>query len=258
VSVPIETLISRAQAVQGGADRRRPPFFRTRKVALLGATDSLPYAPWHDPSWTLAAHPCCRPQCKREPDWYFDLHRPECFRSERKPWNAKYHTWLTQLQTPIFMQEHWPDVPLSVRYPIERIEAEYRSSVTGQLYASNHCAYMFALAMAEGVEQIGLFGCQYAGSERGVQRESLIYWIGRFEQMGGRVVVPRARNTVMVQPLYGYASHDEKGDLLPAYRHKPMTAKAHTKAFVLHAPSDVPLAPLPAGQPVRTMEMAFA
>lgn len=239
---------------QGGAARRRAPFFRTPKVAILGSTDSLKFAPWDDPSWTLVAHPCCRPRCKREPDWYFDLHRPACFRTEHKSWNPTYYTWLKSLQTPIFMQEAWPDVPLSVRYPIERVEAEFASSVTGELFASNHCAYMFALAMMEGVEQIGLYGCQYAGAERGVQRESLIYWIGRFEQQGGRVVVPRKSNSLLVQPLYGYASHDEHGKLVEAYRlHGPPAVKRpdeiHERTLV--EPDRVPLMPPPDGEAIR-------
>ncbi|HEX2674846.1 MAG TPA: hypothetical protein VHM25_28415, partial [Polyangiaceae bacterium] len=204
-----------------GSSFRRPPFFRTKKVGLLGSTDSLRYAPWFDQSWTLIAHPCCRPKCKREPDWYFDMHRPECFRVEKKPWNHDYHAWLKRLQTPIFMQKEWPDIPMAVRYPIEHVEAEFASTVTGDLFCTNHCAYMIALAMMEGVEQIGLWGCQYAGNERGTQRESLLYWLGRFEQSGGRLVVPRRNNTLMTQPLYGYASHDDDGKLVPQYRLLP-------------------------------------
>jgi hypothetical protein len=242
----------------GGAARRRPPFFKTKKVAILGSTDNLRFAPWHDPTWTLIAHPCSRPQCKREPEWYFDMHRPECFRVDKKQWNDKYHDWLKALQTPIFMQEHWPEIPMAVRYPFELVEAQYSSTVTGQLYATNHCAYMFPLAMMEGVEQIGLFGCQYANHERGTQRDSLIYWIARFEQYGGRVVVPRKFNSLLVQPLYGYASHDEHGKLIPEYR--PVKAEVvkmpDAPPRPLYGMDEVPLMPLPPGEPVR--EFAFA
>lgn len=199
-------------AQQGGAARRRPPFFKTKKLGLLGATESLQFAPWYDQSWTLAAHPCCRPRCKREPDWYFDLHRPECFKTEHKSWNKQYYSWLKALQTPIFMQEDYPEIPMAVRFPKERIFGEFRP------YFSNHCAYMIALAMTEGVTHIGLFGCQYAGVERGVQRDSLTYWLGRFEQSGGHLVIPPRFNTLLSQPLYGYESHDEKGKLIECYR----------------------------------------
>lgn len=237
---------------QGGGGRRRSPFFATKKVGLLGSTESLRDAPWADRSWTLAAHPCCRPQCKREPDWYFDMHRPECFTTEQKPWNDAYYTWLKRLATPIFMQKAWPEIPQAVAYPFDRIEAEFSSSTIGQLFASNHCAYMIALAMTEGVEQIGLFGCQYAThTEHATQRESLIYWIGRFEQYGGRIVVPRSKNTLLMpRELYGYESHDEQGKLIPAYRPKAHVVTKGAKKIALVPPGSVPLAALPAGEVV--------
>jgi len=258
--LPIEHLFVGAREGQGGAARRRPPYFRTKKIGLLGSTASLQFAPWDDPSWTLIAHPCCRPRCTREPDWYFDLHRPECFRTERKQWNPAYYDWLKRLQTPIFMQENWPDVPMAVRYPFERVEAECRSSVTGQLFATNHCAYIFPLALMEGVTHIGLWGCQYAGHERGTQRDSLVYWIGRFEQYGGTMVVPRRYNELLTQPLYGYASHDEHGKLVPSYRLQQHTVQpaAGGPHLSLVEPHEAPLMARPTGEPVRTPEMAFA
>lgn len=202
----------------GGAAHRRPPYFKTKKLGLLGNTSSLEFAPWFDPTWTLAAHPCCRPRCKREPDWYFDLHRPELFRKEERTWHRTYYTWLKTLQTPVFMQKNYADIPMSVAYPLERIQGEYRS------YFTNQCAFMIALAMTEGVTHIGLFGCQYSHeTEHGVQRDSLTYWLGRFEQYGGTVVIPPKWNTLLASPplLYGYESHDEHGKLVPAYRVSP-------------------------------------
>lgn len=227
----------------GGAAHRRPPYFRTKKLALLGATSNLRYAPWHDPSWTLAAHPCCRPQCAREPDWYFDLHRPELFRTAKKGWTKDYYGWLKRLQTPIFMQKNWPDVPMSVQYPLARIQAEFRS------YFTNQCAFMIALAMTEGVTHIGLFGCQYSHvTEHGVQRDSLTYWLGRFEQAGGTVVLPPVENSLLCSPslLYGYESHEANGQLVPAYRATPMVTRRTTRGqderrvLVPLVPADVP------------------
>jgi hypothetical protein len=202
----------------GGVAHRRAPYFRTKKLGLLGSTLSLDYAPWDDPSWTLAAHPCCRPRCRREPDWYIDLHPPATFKLP-KGWNPKYYQWLQRLQTPIFMQKNYPEIPMSVEYPLPRIQAEYRS------YFTNLCSYLIALAMTEGVTHIGLFGCQYAHeTEHGVQRDSLTYWLGRFEQAGGTVVIPPKHNSLLCSPalLYGYESHDlETGKLVPQYRATP-------------------------------------
>jgi hypothetical protein len=204
--------------VGGKAKFRRPPYFRTKKLGILGRTTNIADAPWHDPSWTFASHCSARPFCEREPDWYFDMHVPKCFETEAKAWNQGYYTWLKRLQTPIFMQEEWPEIPMAVRYPIERVLQEFRA------YFTNHAAYMIALAMQEGVETIGLFGCQYgAETEHSTQRGSLEYWLGRFEQYGGEVVLPVRHNTLLNFPsrLYGYESHDPKtGKLVEEYRPK--------------------------------------
>ena len=236
---------------EGGVGARRPPFFRTKKLALLGNTDSLAFAPFQDASWTLAAHPCCRPKCKREPDWYFDLHRPEVFTIEKKGWNAKYYQWLKRLQTPIFMQKNWPEIPMSVEYPLQRILSEFRA------YFTNQCAFMIALAMTEGVTHIGLYGCQYAHeTEHGVQRDSLTYWLGRFEQYGGTLVIPQKFNSLLCQPkgLYGYESHDETGKLLKPYQVTPTITKKTSTGKVerlalypvgLNGECQVPLMTLP-------------
>jgi hypothetical protein len=208
----------------GGVRHRRAPYFRTKQLALIGCTQSARQAPWHDPRWTVISHCSARRECEREPDWYFDMHRPECFKTELKAWNPKYYTWLKRLQTPVFMQENYPDIPMSVRYPKERILAEFRP------YFTNHVAYMIALGMTEGVTHVGLFGCEYqADSEYGRQRGSVEYWLGRFEQYGGTVVLPARPRGLLAFPkgLYGYESHDEKGRLTPEYR-KPTTVPVTT------------------------------
>lgn len=205
-------------AITGGTARRTPPYFKTKKLALIGNTANVIYAPWYDASWTIASHTSARQHCKREPDWYFDMHRPACFK-QQKSWNGRYYEWLKHLQTPIFMQEDWVEIPMAVRYPLEMILSQFRPHFT------NHVAYMIALAMTEGVTHLGLFGCQYAAdSEYGVQRDSCIYWLGRFEQAGGIVVLPRKQNTLLCLPkgLYGYESHDDKGKLMPEYRPRPI------------------------------------
>lgn len=208
-------------------ERHRPPFFRTKKLAIVGCTPSSRYTPWRDPSWTIAAHASSWQQCVREPDWWFDMHRRECF-TQYKSWRPGYYDWLKHQRTPIFMQEAYREIPAAVRYPKERILSEFRP------YFTNHVAWMIALALTEGVTHIGLFGCQYkADSEYGVQRESCVYWLGRFEGAGGTVVLPPKHNNLLTTPreLYGYESHDEHGKLIPSYTKAPTVTKdgvAHT------------------------------
>jgi hypothetical protein len=128
-----------------------------------------------------------------------------------------------------------------VKYPIERILQERRA------YLTNHCSYMIALAIAEGVDTIGLWGCQYGvESERQVQRGSLEYWLGFFEGLGGHVILPGKKNTLLAFPqgLYGYESHDEHGNLTGDYARMTEINKSKTdKDGKL-----VTLTPIPAGE----------
>ncbi len=218
----------------GGRHRAGPPFFKTKKLAVIGSNITSKAAPWHDPSWTIASHCSSRKNCGREPDWYFDLHRPECFTNQGKSWNPAYYDWLQHLQTPIFMQQAWPEIPMAVAYPLQRILSEFRP------YFTNHVAYMIALAMTEDVRTVGVFGCEYQhGSEYSAQRGSLEYWLGRYEQWGGKVVLPHATNPKL-QPLleypatlYGYGSHDDKGKLCGDYKSNPIVT-VPTKEGVQH------------------------
>ena len=109
---------------------------------------------------------------------------------------------------------------------------------------------------------IGLFGGQYAVSaERASQRGSLEYWLGRFEQAGGDVILPVKANTLLAYPatLYGYESHDACGKLTGDYQpvKGPGSAlgvvRERPEPLVLQAPDDATrpdLAPPPPGETI--------
>ncbi len=178
---------------------------RLRKVACLGGARSLVYAPWHDPTWELWAHASCRHLCKRDPDIIWDLHPPELWRDpKKKNWDPNYAKWLATNRIPIMMQEVYPDVPASMRYPFETIITEFPRG-----YMTNHIAYMIALALVEGVTHIALFGCDYdTDSEYGPQRGSAEYWLGMAEGRGVNILIPPKCDLLNKPPLlYGYESH---------------------------------------------------
>jgi hypothetical protein len=116
--------------------------------------------------------------------------------------------------------------------------------------------------MTEGVTTIGLFGCNYgADTEHSTQRGSLEYWLGRFEQAGGTVVLPVKASSLLNFPpeLYGYESHDDKGRLIGGYadgfalkkRHLEKADGARVTLTMLAPDAAVAvsdLAPLPPGE----------
>jgi len=195
----------------------RPPVVgtgRLRKIGLLGSHEaSLRMCPWHDPSWELWAHASAKFLYQREPDRYFDLHRKECW-SKSNNKGERYLKWLARNHVPIMMQEAFPEVPASVKYPLDQIKQEFTRP-----YFTSHAAYMIALALTEGVTHIGFFGVNYSPDcEYGTQRGSTEFWMGVAEGRNVHLVIPDTCTLLAdPQPLYGYASHDEHGVLVEAY-----------------------------------------
>lgn len=177
----------------------------TRKVALLGGVAStVRYAPFDDPSWAIWSHSSVVPKHARRVDRWFDLHPPHCFQETRKCGRPDYYGWLKSLTTPVYMQESYPEIPASVRYPIERIRAEWPTVPFG-----SQTAWMIALALTEGMTHLGLFGIHYQfETEYAEQRANAELWIGIAMGRGVHVVIPEgapiAREPV---DLYGYESH---------------------------------------------------
>ena len=178
---------------------------RLRKIAILGGCQTIRCAPWHDPTWELWAHASCRMHCWREPDLLFDLHPPELWKSPTlKWWDTSYYRWLQQNHIPIYMQQRYPDVPASLKYPFDTMITEFPRG-----YMANTVAYMIALALMEGVTHIGIFGADYSGAaEYFRQRGSCEYWLGVAEGRGVQVLLPPGCD-LLNKPslLYGYESH---------------------------------------------------
>lgn len=180
---------------------------------------SLADAPWDDPSWEFWGHASSRGWYRRQVDRYFDLHPPACWSMGGKK-GSSYPKWLARNTVPIYMQKQFEEVPASIEYPRGRILMEFGDA---RPYFTNHVAWMIALAMTEGVSQIGLFGVNYSTEgEYATQRGSAEYWLGRAAERGIRIVLP-AQCSLLAEPalLYGYESHDNKTGLLkPQYKAK--------------------------------------
>ena len=221
-----------------------------RKIGICGShSASLEHAPWLDPSWELWGHASSRAWYRRPLDRYFDLHPRSRWHSEMKK-GEKYLPWLKSLTIPIYMQERYPEVPASVRYPKERILMEYGGV---RRYFKNQVAWMIALAFSEGVTTLGLFGISYAHySEYAIQRGSAEYWLGRAEERGINLILPD-ECTLLAEPvgLYGYESHNDKGDLLEAYHPKLIDPK---KVITPTLPGENPQKAIPTPDILRQME----
>lgn len=172
-------------------------------------------------------------------DRYFDLHVRACWTRGGKK-TAQYPKWLATNTVPIYMEDHYPEVPASIKYPKGRILMEF-SYAHKRHYFANHVAWMIALAISEGATHLGLFGINYSSqSEYERQRGSAEYWLGQLDGRGITVYLPE-QCSLLREPalLYGYESHDEKtGKLVSEYLPK------------VWKPSES-IEPLIAGQPFK-------
>ena len=210
----LKAALSRVTTVPAARPVPRPPAQQQRKIAILGGAGTIRFAPWHDYSWELWSHASCRDMCKRQPDVLFDLHPPELWRDVvKKRWDPGYYKWLKKNHIPIYMQDRYPDVPASMRYPFETMITEFPRG-----YMCNQPAYMIALALMQGVTHIAVYGCHYqTDGEYGSQRGSMEYWLGVAEGRGVHVLIPPTCD-LLNRPalLYGYESHPN-GKRSPLY-----------------------------------------
>lgn len=174
-----------------------------RKVALIGGEPStVRYAPWEDPSWEIWAHTSVNRFVQRCDRW-FEIHPPHVFQAKTKHGRSDWYGWLKGLRQPIYMQDVYPEIPTSVRYPKERVLSEFPR------YFSSTVAWMIALALTEGVHTIGLWGVHFAsGSEYAEQRAGAEFWIGVAMGRGVQIKIPEGC-PLLGEPrdLYGYESH---------------------------------------------------
>lgn len=168
------------------------------KIAMIGtAPSSRDLAPFNDPSWTIWA---CSPGNMNIPrvDVWFEIHSnllwPECV-----SYGAPYIEWLKQQKFPIYMQDQ-SLVPNAKSLPIQELVSEF-----GKYFFTSSFAYMLAMAIKAGAQEISLFGIDMASkNEYILQRPGGHYFMQEAAKRGIRVNVPYESDLAQHPPLYGY------------------------------------------------------
>ena len=188
-----------------------------KRVAIIGAGATRTQAPWDNDSWCAwAINEIWQPRYDR----HFELH-PMAVQSARdlaflgKCPTPCYVLNLVDAATPGIiissgMPREQPRVTNAVQYPLDWVLEQ----TGGRRYFTCTFAYQVAIAIAEGFEEIGLWGVDLA---RGSLRERLVeapcveYWVGLAEGRSIKVTVPES-STLCRQPyLYGYDYEAEVG-----------------------------------------------
>jgi len=181
-----------------------PPVEYCKKdmLAILGTAPTLPQAPFTNDLFEIWATASVQtyPEAKRY-EYLFELHgkgywsRPEVVKR------------LNSEDVPIYMINANPEIPNSIRYPIEDILKYGR-------YQTTSISYMLALAfhsfvLTQKPHTVGIWGVHMeAGEEFEYQRPCCEYWIGKLEGAGVSVDIAPGGALLAAPNLYGYEQYN--------------------------------------------------
>jgi hypothetical protein len=139
---------------------------------------------------------------------WFEIHEMEYLVNERDQQllkaNLETVEWLKTADMPVYMVEHYDEIPNSIEYPLRDVTDNF-----GIEYFTSSPAFMFALAMHEGFERISVPGIDLSsGSEYFFERPCFEYWVGRAHQAGIEVVVPD-ESSILKGVTYGRWSRSD-------------------------------------------------
>jgi hypothetical protein len=153
------------------------------KVALVGLAQSThDRAPWDDPTWQKWGLAWDKAGWSRM-DQLFEMHEMRIIKGTF-PGNA----YLDHLLDcgPVYMQQVYDEVPDAQTYPLAEV-----TQTIGVPYFMSSVAYMLALAIHQGAEEIALWGVDMAANdEYACQKANAEYLIGLARGKGIVVHIP--------------------------------------------------------------------
>lgn len=138
-------------------------------------------------------------------DCWFELHGDLDFPTEKGRW-LPYINWLNAQTFPLIAQRK--DLfPRSSAFPYKELVDQF-----GPCFFTSQPAWMFAYAIANNVEEVGLFGLDMAAkSEYEHQKPAMMHFTCVAEARGIRVLVPPESDLLAPPPLYGYSYNTRLG-----------------------------------------------
>lgn len=190
-----------------------------RSVAIVGFSEkTFPYCMYSkaDEVWSLNYAFLVNDQMPRF-DRLFEIHKRDWYLRKEVITSQKYDEWLKNNHTiPVIMQESelTPDIPMGVRFPYEEICEKFLKKLvkvdyeTGeenyQQYFTSSFAFMMALALYEGFDEIEIFGIDMEiNTEYSYQKPNGEFWVGIALGMGKTVKFPK-QSYMCSALVYGY------------------------------------------------------
>lgn len=184
-----------------------------RKVAIVGkAPSSMNDAPYDDPAWEVWGVGDMGLTGKRL-SRSFEVHD---IHDGFTRWNQQYTEFLKAPHDfPIYVFDKHPEVPSAVEYPRRHVLNEFAKVLSTDegkpiAYFTNSISWMLALAVHEGVQEIGLWGVDMAQhgvgllSEYAHQRPSCELWVGIAAGRGIKVTIHQNSDLLKTPYQYGH------------------------------------------------------
>lgn len=120
---------------------------------------------------------------------------------------------LNQFKGPVYMQDHYDEIPNSVRYPYEEVRKQFYLPTMGEnLYVTNTITWMILLAIYEGYRDVSLYGVHMAHeTEYAYQRASCSWAIGilqGMQMMGEDIKIHIHEDSQILRAEYEYGYHE--------------------------------------------------
>lgn len=171
-----------------------------KKVAIVGSSKGWSEAPFDDPSWEIWSLNNMYKKIKTLPNgrWtrWFDIHEKAIDR-------PKHKEVLASLGCPVYVNEKWSHLLNSVVYPFEEVKKEFFINVNREQFFTSSIAYMTALAIYEGFDEISFYGInQSLQTEYEKQLPCIDFWVGIALGKGIRVNIQKHSNILNPEKLY--------------------------------------------------------
>lgn len=177
-----------------------------KKLAIVGfASSSRMLAPFDDDDWEIWAMNQLYRFIPRATRW-FEIHNRPMFEADIVR-DTDYVGWLQKCPIPIYAADVFNDIPASVRYPIEDVTRKFGVTFVGDVhprpYFTSSPAYMVALGIALGFEEIGIWGIDLVvGREYDYEKACMEYFLGIATGRGIKVTLPV--QTALLKAAYRY------------------------------------------------------
>ena len=185
---------------------------KKRKVAIVGFSNTRDQAPFDNKDYEIWTVNNLHQFVPRQ-DRIFEIH-------QRWTWDGQLHgkpadehvKFMQTCVIPVYNCQVFPDIPTSIRYPIELMTEEFGMPRAGFTnpdhkdgYWTNSISMMIALAIYEKFDVIEVYGVDMAvGTEYNEQRPSCEYYLGIARGRGIEVRLPAECDLVKSRYIYGF------------------------------------------------------